>query len=257
MSLFKNLTNDGLEENQDRIGGFGPLETDVYAGTIKVAYAGKSDGGAQNVTIIADLGGKEYRETLYITNKKGENFYLNKEDKRVALPGFTTVDDICQVATDKTLAEQATEDKMVNIYDPDLKKEAPKSVPVLTELTGKPILVAVQKSIVDKTKKEGNDYVPTGESREENTIEKVFHPEFRCTVVEAKKAVADGKKPEAGFIDVWVERNKGKTRDKRQDRSNAPKTGRPGANNNAGPPQANGSAGGARKSLFGNGAAAA
>lgn len=260
MSLFKNLTTEGLEENQDRVGGFSVLETDVYAGKIKMAFAGQSAKGAHFVTLIADLGSREYRETFYITNQKGENFWLSKNEKddkgnpkRIALPGFTHIDDICQVATGKVLAEQESEEKMVNIYDPDLKKEVPKAVPVLTELLGKDILVAVQKTIVDKTKKDGDEYVATGESKEENTIEKVFHPELRVTVVEAKEAAKSDKQPVAGFIDVWAERNKGKTKDKRQNKGNAGQAGRP-AGSNSGPPQ--GSNSGARKSLFGANATA-
>lgn len=251
MSLFKNLTNDGLEENQDRLGGFSVFDTDVYGGKIKVAYAGQAPSGAHNITVILDLGGREYRETVYITNKKGENFFLNKEDKskKVALPGFTTIDDLCQAATDKTLAEQDTEEKMVNVYDRDAGKEVPKAVQVLTDLTGKDVLVAIQKTMVDKTKKDDatGEYVPTGESRDENTIVKVFHPTLRVTIVEAK----DGKS--AAFIDAWLERNKGKVFDKRQHKGDGVRSGRPGATN-SGPPT--GGAGTARKSLFGGAAAA-
>lgn len=246
MSLFGNLTNEGLEENQDRLGGFSPLETDVYAGKIKVAYAGQSAKGAHFITLLVDFGGREYRETVYVTNQKGENFWYtkDKEKKKVALPGFTTIDDLCQVTTDKTLSEQDSEEKMVNVYDPDLKKEVPKSVPVLVELTGKDILVAIQKTMVDKTVKEGDEYVPTGESRDENNIEKVFHPEMRVTVVEAKA------NKEAAFIDSWIDRNKGKTRDKRQNKGDV-KSGRPGSS--SAPTAVNGAA---RKSLFGANAAA-
>ena len=108
MSFFKNLSSDGLEEAQDRLGGYQPLDTDIYHGVIKAMYAGQAASGAMNVTVIVDLNGKEYRETVYITNKNGENFFLNKQDKskKVPLPGFTTIDDICLIATGSPLAEQ-------------------------------------------------------------------------------------------------------------------------------------------------------
>ena len=51
-ALFGNLTTDGLEEAEDRIGGFQPLDTDIYIGTIKTAYAGQSQGGAHNLSLI-------------------------------------------------------------------------------------------------------------------------------------------------------------------------------------------------------------
>jgi len=253
MSLFKNLTTAGLEDNEDRAGGAsGRRETDVYAGKIKVAYAGQSAGGAHNVTLlIAMADGNEYRETIYITNKKGENFFLNKDDKtkKVALPGFTTIDDICQVSADKVLADMVAEDKVVQIYDYDAKKELPKSVPVLTELTGKDVLIAIKKTLVNKNEKVGEAYVPTAETREENTIEKVFHPTLRVTVVEAKKAAA-GEVPVAEFIDVWLEKNKGKTQDKRSIKDGeGVQSGRPRAGVHPG--AASSGASTARKSLFG------
>lgn len=254
MSLFKNLTAEGHEETQDRLGGFSRLETDVYAGKIKVAYAGASVRGAKNVTLILALAnGQEYRETIYITNAKGENFWINEDKKRVSLPGFTTIDDLCQVTTDKPLCDQDSDEKVVNVWDPDQKKEMPKSVPVLTELTGKDVLVAVQKVLRNKSVKEGDEYVPTAETVEENNIEKVFHPTLRVTVVEAKKGETQGQ-----FIESWIERNKGKTRDKRQIKDGqGGQSGRPGSSrgaSNASPPQAG--QGAARKSLFGNNQAA-
>jgi hypothetical protein len=190
MSRFGNLNTDGLEESEDRLGGFSVFESDIYTGVIKVAYAGQSAEGAQNVTLILDFGGREYRETVYVTNKKGENWFVpkdkdgkeikdadGKKPKRMPLPGFTTIDDICLIASDKPLAEQTDEEKMVKIYDYDLKKEVPKSVPVLTDLTGQKVSLAISKVIRNKAKK-GSDgkYNDIAETREENAIEKAFDP---------------------------------------------------------------------------------
>ena len=55
MSMFNNLTNEGLEEPQDRLGGFAPLETGIYTGEIKALYGGKSAGGATSLTVIVDF----------------------------------------------------------------------------------------------------------------------------------------------------------------------------------------------------------
>lgn len=241
MTLFNKLTNDGLEQSQDRLGGFSPLESDIYTGKIKAAYAGHSQGGAMSVTLLADLGGKEYRETFYITNKKGENFFLNKDDKtkKVPLPGFTIVDDICLIATGKPLAEQESEEKVINIYDYELKKEVPKSVPMLTELLGKQITLGILKQLENKNVKQGEEYVPSSETREINLVDKVFHPEMKLTVAEARNG-----QEEAKFYDAWAERNKGQTRDKRTIKDGA---GTPGT------PPKGGAAGAtpARTSLFG------
>lgn len=245
MSLFNNLTNNGLEEAQDRLGGYQPLDSDIYTGVIKAAYAGKSAGGAMSVTLLLDTAGKEYRETFYVTNKKGENFFLNKQDnsKKVPLPGFTLVDDICLVTTDKSLAEQDTEDKVIKIYDADAKKELPKTVPMLVELIGKTVSLAILRNLVNKNEKGANgEYTATAETREENTTDKVFHTETRMTVVEIKNNQTEPK-----FWEGWVERNKGNTRDKRtiKDGASAPTAAAPKAGS---APAANAPA---RTSLFG------
>ena len=244
MALFDKLTTQGLEESQDRLGGFSPLETDIYTGTIKAMYAGHSQGGAMSVTLLADINGKEYRETLYVTNKKGENFFLNKDDKtkKVPLPGFTIVDDICLIVTGKPLSEQESEEKVINIYDYDLKKEVPKSVPMLTELLNQKITLGIVKQIENKNVKQGDEYVPSSESREINIIDKVFHPEMKMTVAEARNGQDEPK-----FYNAWAERNKDVTRDKRTIKDNA-------GGNAGSPPKAGGAASGSeapRKSLFG------
>lgn len=242
MNMFSSLTTDGLEETEDRIGGFRPLDTNIYTGTIKAAYAGQSDGGAQNVTLIVDLGNQEFRETVYITNKKGENFFLNKNDntKKVPLPGFTTVDDICLVTSGKPLAEQDTEDKVVNIYDSEAKREIPKTVPMLVELLGQEVSLGIVRQLENKSQKDGNGkYVAIADTREVNFIDKVFHTETKMTVVEARNG-AD----EPTFWNAWLERNEGQTRDKREIKDGeGGNTGRPGSAPKAG-------AKSERKSLF-------
>lgn len=244
MGLFGKLTNDGLEEAQDRVGGGGFIrETDIYNMTIAMAYAIESAGGAQGV-VLTLKDDKEYRETIYVTDKKGQNFFLNKDDKtkKVPLPGFTIVDDICVATTEKHLFEQDTEEKIVNVYDFDQKKELPKSVPVLVELIDKPVSVAIQKILENKSEKQGDKYVATAAERHVNNIVKVFHTETRVTMVEARNGQP------AAFWDTWLERNKGQVYDKREikgDGGSAGNAGRPGAPT-AGAP----ASGTARKSLF-------
>ena len=252
-ALFGNLTTDGMEEVEDRLGGgFQPFDTGSYISTIKQMYAGESQGGAKNMTIIADIDGKEHRETIYFTNKKGENFFLNKQDnsKKVPLPGFTTVDDICLVATGIPLAETVFEEKMVKIWDHESRKEVPKSVPVAVDCIGKQVGLALLNIIANKSEKQGNEYVDIADTRSFNEIDKVFDPETRLTVVEARNEVT-----EADFMQKWEEKNSGNVRDKRSIKDGqGGSTGRPGASNSSSPPQ--GGAAKERKSLFGNKAAA-
>ena len=247
MSIFGNLTNEGLEETTDRLGGFQIRATDIYPATIKAAYAGQSAGGARNVTVVVELPDGEYSETIYVTNKKGENWFLNQNDKskKVPLPGFTTIDDICLVTTGKPLSEQDSEEKVVKVYDYDEKKELPKSVPVLTELTGKPVILGILKSIVDKNVKNDStgEYEPTGETRDKNVIEKVFHDPSKMTVVEARQGAT-----EPVFFEKWLSKNKGNVRNKAKGADGkGAQSGRPGG----GAPQSGN--GGQKKtsSLFG------
>ena len=247
MSIFGNLTNEGLEETTDRLGGFQIRTTDIYPATIKAAYAGQSAGGARNVTIVAELPDGEYSETIYVTNKKGENWFPNQNDKskKVPLPGFTTIDDICLVTTGKPLAEQETEEKTIKLYDSEAKKELPKAVPMLVEALGLEVSLGIVKVLENKNEKQGDEYVPTAETRELNATDKVFHTETRMTVVEAREGAEVAK-----FWDSWLERNKGNTRDKRTIKDG--QAGTAGAPKAAGASAAAPAAGGApRKSLFG------
>lgn len=246
-SLFGNLKSDGLETTTDNLGGGSfTRESDIYSGKIKMAYAGASSGGARFVHVIVDMpDGKEFKSTEYITNKKGENFYLNKSDnsKKVPLPGFTTIDDICLCATGKPLAEQDAEEKIVKIYDFEAKAELPTSVPVLIELLGQDISLAILKVTENKQAKNASGvYEATADTREINSIDKVFITDSRMTVVEERNRA---EKPV--FWDSWLERNKGKTRDKTS--KVIGNAGAPGGAARSGPPQAG--AAPARQSLFG------
>ena len=247
MSIFGNLTNEGLEETTDRLGGFQIRATDIYPATIKAAYAGQSAGGARNVTVVVELPDGEYSETIYVTNKNGENWFSNQNDKskKVPLPGFTTVDDICLVTTGKPLAEQDTEEKVVKIYDFDERKELPKAVPMLVDLIGQPLFLGIVQQTVDKRQKNEStgEYEPTGETRDENVIEKVFHDPTKMTVVEARQGAT-----EPVFFEKWLSKNKGNIRNKAKGADGkGAQSGRPGG----GAPQSGN--GGQKKtpSLFG------
>ena len=202
------------------------------------------------MTIIlagGQFGDQEYRETIYITKQTGENFYLNPQDKtkKVPLPGFTIIDDMCLATVGKPLSEIDFEEKVMNIYDYEAKKELPKSVPMAVELLGQEVSVAIQKSLENQTEKDAQgNYVPKadGSTRETNNIDKVFNTATKMTVAEAR-----GGATESHFWDKWIERNQSKTRDKTE--KQAGQAGRPAGST----PQAGNNAGGGapRTSLFG------
>lgn len=243
MGLFSNVkTDNSVEETQDRLGGFSLPDSDAYDSTIKMAYASKSEGGAQAVNFEFDLGnGMTHRETLWVTNKQGQNYY-EKNDKKFLLPGFIAANDIFLAALEKGLLDDSlvSEDKVVKIYDYDARTELPKTVPVFTEILGKPVTLGLVKQLVDKNVKDAaGNYVPSGETREEVIIDKVFHTGTKLTMNEARNNQAPD------FYPQWVEKNKGTVRNRAK-----------GASQQGGAaPVAGGAsapAGGARKSLFGN-----
>lgn len=241
MGIFKKLTTDNLEETEDKLGGsFDAVPSDAYLAVIKNAYAGETQAGATNVTLIADLNGTEYRETIYITNREGNNYYLSKDDKKtkIPLPGFTTINDICLLTTGEELSDQETENKMVKVYNFDEKKELPTEVPVITSLLGKEVKLGILREVSNKQKR-GDDgeyhdvYDDNGKPvlRTTNTINKVFHAETGRTVNEYRHEVEE---PE--FLKAWTERNQGKDRDRTNKGaagSGASGSGKPGGEKSA------------------------
>lgn len=248
MTTFKNMGTQGLEESTDRLGGYQPLESGIYQATIKAFYAGKSQGGAHNLTLIADVGGgREYKETIYFTNKQGENFFVQKESgKKSPLPGFTVVDDICLMATGEPLEKQETEEKVINVYNWEARKEEPTRVDMITAAIGQTVALGILRKTENKSEKDASGkYVPTAETRDVNAIDKVFHPELHVTVAEARKGattIADAK-----FWDQWEAKNAGVTKDDRKIKDGA--TG--GSVGGGKPPAASGGQAAPKTSLFG------
>lgn len=208
--MFQNLTNEGLEDSQDRLGGFQALESDIYTGTVKMAYTGESSGGAIFVHVVFDFKGTEFRTIQYVTNKKKENFFVNQSQKKIPLPGFNIIDDLCLATIEKPLSQVVPEEKSVMVYDRDAQKELPKAMPVLVDLIGKEVSVGVIKQIVNRNVKNQSTgkYEPTAETREENEVDKVFHTASKRTIAEARNG------EDAIFWDKWLDRNKGETRDR-------------------------------------------
>ncbi len=232
MGLFDKMKSEGLQETGDSLGGnFEAVPSGVYPAKIKVAYHGTSGSSkAESITVIADLAGNEYKETIWITKGTGENYYLSKDGKntKIPLPGFVTVDELCLITTGESLSDMQTEDKVVSIYNYDQKKDVPTTVPVLTQLIGQELQLGILRQIVDKQKKnDAGVYENTGETRNENVINKVFHAETGRTVSEYRHEVESSE-----FLDAWKKRNDGKDRNRAKGvaagNSGASGSGRPG-----------------------------
>lgn len=244
--MFANLDTSGTEAQEDRLGGTFTSETGVYDATIKVAYVVPSrTSDSKAIHAIVDLGnGQELAQRTYFLNKAGQPTY-EKNDKKFVLPGFEEVDALVTLATGVSIKDTPIEEKTLQIWDGDAQKELPKSVPVLTALTGKPIAVAVTKQIVNKQKKVGDKWIDTNDTREENVITKYFRFDSKLTMVEAVKVAGGAPAPAEGerFYDKWAEKYTGQTVNRFKEVKGAPA----GGGNDS-------SAAGASKSkaLFGN-----
>ena len=200
--MFDNLMmDDSIQAEKDVLGGGGSLlETGVYDFTIEMAYASKSAGGAAalNVHLKSDSGAT-LRKAIYVTNKKGENFYIGKDGQKAYLPGFLLATNLCLLTVKKELHQVTPEDKTIMLYDFDAKKELPTKAKVLVDLIGQRVTVSIVKEVVDKTAKQGDgSYAPTGETREQNELSKVFN-EDGLTQLEK-----DSGATEAKFKAAWI-----------------------------------------------------
>lgn len=244
------LNTEGLETQGDRLGGGGILDSAAYSGVITMAFADESKGGAKSMTFHVKFdNGRDYRETVYVTSgkEKGQKNFYEKDGKKYPMPGFTTANDIALLATGKGLAEQTFEQKVVKIYDFDAKAELPQNKMVATSLIGQPICLGIMKEVVDKNVDSGGgNYVPSGETRETNVIDKVFHATSKQTVSELTQSRDVNAKGD--FHDKWVEKNAGQVRNKAKGASGT--AGAPGASR---PAPTGGAAPKSGGSLFGGG----
>lgn len=206
---------DAVEEVVDNLGGskFAPVDSGIYTATIKYAYLKPSAAGSLGFHTELELdNGSTIRESIYLTKRTGENYYVDKNDasKKHLLPGYITADAIALLGAQKPIAELKTEDKIIKLYDSAQQAEVPTTVPMLTELLGKTIKVGIVKIIEDKqVKSDSGAYVKGEGVRTKNEIDKVFHATNNMTVPELRASAT-----EAAFYESWKDRWDGKVNDK-------------------------------------------
>lgn len=215
MSLLKNLTTDDtIADEKDSLGGGGPLESGLYNAKITLAYVTTSQGGAVGLVVhMKTAAGRDIRQTLWMTSgtaKGAKNYYTDKQGNKQYLPGFLHANSLALLTVGKEISELESEQKVVKLYSSEAKAEVPTKVDVLTELLDQEIIVGLIKQKVDKTTKNGDGvYVPTGETRDENEIDKVFRASDRKTTAEIR-----AQEEEAKFADAWAAKWTGVTRDR-------------------------------------------
>jgi len=215
MSLLSTLTSDtSIATEKDSLGaGAAPLESGLYPCIVTMAYLNKAASGALGLVInMRAPDNHDVRQTLWMTSgtAKGAKNYYEKDGEKHFLPGFNHANSLCLLTTDKEVSAMDTEIKVVKVYSPEAKAEVPTKVEVLMDLLGKEILVGLIKQKVDKTvKNDAGFYMPTGETRDENEIDKLFRAADRMTTAEIR-----AKAEEADFVNTWEAKWAGKTKDK-------------------------------------------
>jgi hypothetical protein len=156
---------------------------------------------------------KEIRQQLWMTSgtaKGCKNYYEDKNGEKKYLPGFLTANALALLTTGKEISDQDTEEKVVALWSSTAKAEVPTKVPMLMDMLGKQVIAGIIKQTVDKTAKSpSGEYVPTGETKEENEIDKLFQASTRRTTAEIRAGAETGV-----FIDSWKAKWEGKVKNK-------------------------------------------
>ena len=237
----KGVKSEKVEE--DYIGGGGVLDTDIYPGVIKYAYIGKSqrsEARSLNLCIMVN-GNKEVTRQIWMTNGQGDVTYKDKktgEEKN--LPGYNQVNSLAMLLLSQEIGDLDVEEKTLNLYDFDAKKELPQAVDCFVDLHGLELQVAIQRQTVDKTQKNEStaNYEPTGETRDENEFVKFFPAERLVTISEVARFVeslggdfdevlSDGEigkaisnmEGDGDYATKWLEKNRGQTWDRSKGKS--------------------------------------
>ena len=201
-----------VEQETDSVGFSGVQDSGLYPGIVTMAYVQEASSKALGLVLhIKGDNDKEIRGTLWMTSglDKGRKNYYEKNGKKFYLPGFILANSLAVLTTGKEIGNLVTVSKVVNVYSTELRKETPTSVMVFDDIIGKRITVGVIKQVVDKTKKDGNNkYQPTGETREENEIEKFFRDGDNETTIEI------AAKSEPTFHKTWADKHVGTVRNK-------------------------------------------
>ena len=214
MNLGLNL--NGIDTTTvDKIGGKSySVPTDVYDAEISLAYLiSSASSKSRGLDLVLKINNEERSFQTYYTNKNDEPFYIDKKDNtKKALPGLLLLSALTQIVLNKSFDSLGSNDfskKTIKVWNSDAKKELPKEVDVITNLTGKKVKVALEQI-------EQNKYSDATKTESKNQIVKFFNDKG-YTSTELENLQKDPTtQPE--FMTKWLEANKGKITD-RVDRS--------------------------------------
>jgi len=202
-------TDASIEQETDSLGGFQVLNSDLYNCMIESCFLTVSQGGARAFNLRAKtLEKKSIQQQFWMTSgtaKGCKNHYVGKDGTKHYLPGFNMANAICVLTLDKEISKLSCEAGVAEMFGEKVK------VDYLPELAGKPITLGVIKQIVDKRAKNDvtGEYEPTGDTREENEVDKVFRAADGLTTTEIRGGLTEAK-----FKEQWLDKWKDEVKDK-------------------------------------------
>ena len=172
--MFQNLKRDSsIQDNSDDIPApaSGILGSAVYPAVIDVAYTTKSSKDTTGIVFHFKLeNGRDFKTTLWVMSATGE-YKWEKDGRSGYWPGFLLFDEISTIVTGKSCdLLNPPEDKIINIWNYQERKEKPTEAKVLTELQGGKINLAILAQKRDHWE-DSSKWV------EQNELDKVFTPE--------------------------------------------------------------------------------
>jgi hypothetical protein len=214
MSLMDGLKkDDNIKGESDSLGGSFIKESGIYPVTVDMAYLDKSKAGALGLFLHFKCDdGTIIKHTLYVTSndsKGNKPYYVTKRGDKAYLPGYNQANALSTLCASKELSECEEEDKKILIYNFDAKKEIPTFKSTLPDLMGQSVKVGLIKQVVDKNVKNDNgEWVASGETKEENEIDKFFDIKTDQTVIEVRGNSS------ADLMPKWLTKWKGVTKQK-------------------------------------------
>jgi hypothetical protein len=213
MSLFTDDVSNINDKATAETSGYSPLQSNTYPVKIKYAYVEKSKGEALGLNIVATTDtGVEYKETFWMTSGKAKGCkrtFIDKQGNEQFLPGYKHANSLAKIATGKSIDGMVPEQKIINKYSYDQKKEVATPVNMLMDLLGKEVILGIRLKTVNKRVKNGSGYVDSPELKSENETDKIFRASDKKSLYEIENSVEEAKD-----IEVWLAKNEGKTFDR-------------------------------------------
>lgn len=240
-NMFELPADVVVDADEDRLpqkGGF-VMDSGVYDVKISMAYLEKTSGGATALKLEfkeVPFGGT-VRQTLYIVSGDAKGnlpYYTDSDGNKKPLPDMQKAITLSQLVTGKAFAELEPEDKVISLYNFDVKGEVNTQVKAYTDLIGQELKIGVLKVEKNKAQRDASgSWTDSNEKQEINEVDKFFTTDGH-TLSEQKA----GSNPE--FIERWKERNEGNTVVRYKPIAGAPTPGAPAAASPAPAPSGDG-----------------